>query len=223
MKISKEFAELYGILLGDGCLSKYNRKDRKNPTYCTLFTGHTHDMPYYLNTLRPIMNKLYNVNGYIQKRKHMQCIVLVTTAKKVFDSLSSLGCPIGVKSDLKIPSQILNNNALAICCVRGIFDTDGSVYNRYSKQYSNHARHYHYKVVQIHMKEPLLIRQIKSILNNNGIRTTRIGSYNGAYVVRITEQIGVQRFFSVFNPSNKYHTERYLNVSGAPTSHGPIA
>ena len=106
---------------------------------------------------------------------------------------------------------------------RGIFDTVGSVYNRYSKQYSNHARHYHYKVVQINMKEPLLIQQIKGVLNKNGIRTTKIGSYNGAYVVRITDQISVQRFFSVFNPSNKYHTERYLNVSQAPTSQGPIA
>ena len=89
MEISKEFAELYGVLLGDGCLSKYKRKDRNNATYCTLFTGHTHDLPYYTNVLRPIMNKLYGVNGYIQKRKGMQCIILLLVQNlKIFHCLN---------------------------------------------------------------------------------------------------------------------------------------
>ncbi len=223
MEISKEFAELYGVLLGDGCLSKYNTSDRKTPTYCTLFTGHTHDLPYYVEKLRPFLEKLFGVSGYLQKRKGMECIALSTKYKIVFDAFVSLGFPTGTKSNLRIPDLIFNDNPLAISCVRGIFDTDGTVYNRYSKKYANHARHYSYKVVQIKMKEPLLIAQAKQILNRNEIRTTKITVDNNAHLVRITHQQSVDKFFSVFKPSNKYHTERYLNKAQAPISQGPIA
>ncbi len=223
MKITKGIAELFGALLGDGCLSKYYRKGRKNPTYCTLFTGHTHDLPYYNNTIQPLLIKYFSETGRIRKRKGMECIILICFNTKVFATLNSIGRPIGVKSNLFIPPEIFNDNKLAISCLRGIFDTDGSVYNRYSKQYANHPKYYMYKVVQIKMKEPFLIKQIGEILNRNGITTTKIGENNNAHVIRVTSQKSVEKFFSIVRPSNKYHVERYLNKSLVPEIVGPIA
>ncbi len=223
MEITEELSELFGALLGDGCLSQYKRKGRKTQVYCTLFTGHTHDLPYYENTLNPILIKYFSVNGRIRKRKGIECIILIVTAKHIFDYLNRMGCPIGTKSNLYIPKQIFNDNTLAISCVRGIFDTDGTIYNRYSKQYSNHPKFYLYKVVQIKMKEPLLIKQIGEILNRNGISTTKIGLSNNSSVIRVTNQESVSKFFSTIKPSNKYHVERYLNKSLMPEIVGPIA
>ena len=159
MEMTTELAEFYGALLGDGCLSVYPRKDRKNLGHCTLFTGHVHDRPYYEQTIRRICNKLFGIQGSIQKRKSYNCVIFVTTAKKVFDCLYLLGCPLGKKIDLTIPDIIFFDNDFAVHFVRGIFDTDGTVYNRYSKKYSNHSRLYSYKVVQIKMKQPFLMSE----------------------------------------------------------------
>jgi len=38
-EVDKDFALLYGIMLGDGCLSITKRKNRKSPTKLTVITG----------------------------------------------------------------------------------------------------------------------------------------------------------------------------------------
>ncbi|MBI3051986.1 hypothetical protein HYY74_06035 [Candidatus Woesearchaeota archaeon] len=204
-----QFAELFGAFLGDGCISKYSPKDRKNPRYCSLLTGHTHDRDYYENSIQPIIKKLYGFSARIRPRAKVNCIVLVTMRKELFQSMQEAGLPVGKKTRLFIPKWIFDKNEAAIDCVRGIFDTDGTVYNRYSKKYANHSKHYKYKVVQIKMKQPKLIKQVKDVLNRLKITTTKISTSNGAHLFRITDQTSIALFFETIKPNNKYHVERY--------------
>jgi DNA-binding transcriptional regulator WhiA len=213
IKINESLSELYGALIGDGCLSSYPVKDRKNNREVVLFTGHLdHDFDYYQNVLYPIIKKEFRINGYLQKRKSFNCIRYVIFSKEVFKFFIDLGFPLGKKIKLEIPQGILKNNENALACLRGIFNTDGSIYQRYSKKYSSHPRFYNYAVIQIKMNSERIIKQIKEILNKNYIKTTKIGRDKKAFILRVTDQKEIKKFIEIINPTNKYHIERYLNI-----------
>jgi len=212
IEINPGLAEYYGAMIGDGCLSRYHTKDRKAPRSVVLLTGHTHDEPYYREVIRPIVFKEFGINGYIQFRKEYNVVYFRIESKSVFNFFNSLGFPIGLKNNkLTINEKILSNNRLSLACVRGIFDTDGTIYRRYLKQYSNHYRLYNYQNIQFKLKSYKVIKQIKYILENNRIKTTKIGFDNIYPVFRICNQKMVHKFMELVKPSNKYHTARYLN------------
>jgi len=214
IKINEGLAEIYGALIGDGCLSQYPTKDRNNPKKVILFTGHlSHDFDYYVKIIRPIFIKEFNTKGYIYKREKYNCIRYVLSNNVAFEFFKKSGFPIGKKLKLGIPRSILLENKKSISCVRGIFDTDGSIYQRYSKKYKNHAKHYNYHVIQFKMNSKEVIKQIKLILENNNIKTNKIIKDKKCYVLRITNQKEIDKFMQLIKPNNRYHRERYLNNS----------
>lgn len=214
IKISEGLAEIYGAMLGDGCLSQYFSNYDKRERYCLLLTGHTHDEPYYKNTIRPIFIKEFGTKGSIRFRKNENTVMFVTYIKKIFTFFEKLGFPVGKKYIyLRIPEIIFSKDKLAVACIRGIFDTDGSVYRRYSKQYKNHAKFYNnYQVIQFKLIGPKIIEQIKNILNRINIKTTKIGRYKNSFVLRITDQKEIHKFMNLIKPSNNWHIERYLKT-----------
>jgi len=211
IEVNEGLAEYYGAMIGDGCLSKYFSTYDNRQRYCVLLTGHTHDEPYYRETIRPITLKEFGIKGCIRFRKDDNTVRFEILSKKVFDFFKLLGFPTGLKLKLSIPHKILSNNILSLASVNGIFNTDGSIYARYSKQYKSHARLYNYQVIQFKLKSEQIIKQIKNILNKNDIRTTKIGTIKNLFVLRITDQNEIHKFMQLVNPSNKYHTARYLN------------
>lgn len=212
-KISEGLAEVYGAMLGDGCLSQYFSNYDKRERYCTLLTGHTHDEPYYRRTIQPIFIKEFRVQGGIRFRKKSNAIVFNIYRKEIFDFFKELGFPVGKKyNHLVIPKTMFLDNKLATACIRGIFDTDGSIYKRYSKQYKNHFRFYDYYVIQFKLISPKVIEQIKDILNRIGIKTTKIGKSNNSFVLRVTDQKEIHKFINLVKPNNYWHIERYLKT-----------
>jgi len=108
--------------------------------------------------------------------------------------------PIGYKTNkVSIPNKILNSTKLSIACLRGIFNTDGSVYRMYSKMYAGQHKFYaNYAVVEIKIKSEILIHQIESILirlkfHPNKVRKDK----TGAFLIRLTSQTEIERFISL--------------------------
>jgi hypothetical protein len=213
LTMNKGLAEVYGAMLGDGCLSTYYSKDKQKQEFCTLITGHTHDRAYYERIIRPVFIKEFGTKGYLRARTERNAILMVTLKKSVFDFFIKFGFKPGKKEYINIPEIILEDKILSRACVRGIFDTDGSIYRRYSKKYNRHKRVYKHLVIQFKMNSEILMEQIKKVLESNGIKTTRITAERRSFVLRITEQKSVHLFMKVFRPNNPYHTERYLNNS----------
>lgn len=221
MEINEGLAEYYGAMIGDGCLSRYFANYDKRWKHCVLMTGHTHDEPYYKKNLQKISIKDFNVKGYIRFRKDQNVTRFEIYDKGVFNFFKNLGFPIGLKKKLFIPKKILGSQKLSIACVRGIFDTDGSIYSRYSKKYKNHTKLYnYYKVIQFRLISKKIIKQIKEILNENNIYTTKIGIDKNSFVLRITHQEEIHKFMRIVKPSNNYHMERYLNNIKMPAIKG---
>ena len=212
INISESLAEVYGALIGDGCLSQYPIRESNNLKRVILFTGHlSHDFDYYVKIIRPVFIKEFNAKGYIQKREKYNCVRYVLSNGVAFEFFKKLGFSIGKKLKLEIPKLILLNNKKSISCIRGIFDTDGSIYQRYSKKYKNHAKHYNYHVIQFKMNSKKVIEQIKFILEKNNIKTNKIIKDKKCSVLRITDQKEVDKFMQLIKPNNRYHKERYLN------------
>ncbi len=211
IKISEGLAEFYGAMIGDGCLSICNSRSRKKPIHIVLLTGHTHDEPYYRNVIRPIFYKEFGINGYLCFRKPYNMTYFRTDSRRILYFMNQLGFPIGLKGNIKIPDLIMSDDRLSLACIRGVFDTDGSIYNRYSKKYKNHVKKYNYKNIEFKMNSQNIIEQTKIILERNGIRTSNIRKNRKAYVLNIHRQKSVRQFFDLVKPSNPYHKERFLN------------
>ena len=211
--ISAPLAEVYGALIGDGCLSTCYSKSNKRQLYIVMFTGHTHDFEYYQKIIRPTFIKEFGTRGYLAHRseKRGKCIDYSTQSKRIFNWFKNSGFPVGKKVKLEIPPAIIENNKLSIACVRGIFNTDGSIYNRYSKKYRNHTKHYRYKNIEFKMNSLEVITQVKVILERNGINTSNIRKNVKCNVLNIHNQKFVKLFFKLVKPSNPYHKERFLN------------
>ena len=119
---SIEYAEFYGIMLGDGCVFS-NLKGIS-------ITGNKFlDYFYHHNYLKELIYKLFKVYPalYISKKdKTIRCIVKSTLVAKY---LEKEGIPVGIKYDKNtlIPDFIFQDKDNLAACIRGVMDTDGSL------------------------------------------------------------------------------------------------
>lgn len=213
-KLNERTAEFVGALIGDGCLSKYWSKYDKRWRTVVLFTGQwDNDIPYYENVIQKINKEELGYKGYIYHRKDDNSVRFFIGSKKLVLWLHSMGLPIGVKDKIVIPNYIRRNLNLAKACIRGIFNTDGSVYRRYSKAYSKHSKHYkNYAVIQFTMKNKNVIKFVIDILKQSQFRVNQITSDRDYWVCRITSQKDVNRFFNEIATNNSYHSNRYKKI-----------
>jgi len=214
--LDEDFAEVIGALIGDGCLCKFLSKSEGDIwRYVVLFTGSwNNDHEYYEEWIRPIIYKKFGITGYIYHRKDDDTVRYFIQSERVVKFFHEFGLPLGAKGEnLEIPSQILADDELAKACIRGIFNTDGCIYRRYGKRYSNHAKHYGgYAVIQFKMKSRHLIEEIKAILDRSGIHTTKIGEDKGCWVCRITTQEHIDLFMRLFRITHFHHVQRYIQI-----------
>ena len=213
---SEDLAEVVGALIGDGCLCRYLSKSEGNIwRHVILFTGPwDRDHEYYETRIQPTIYKKFGIAGYIYHRKDDDTVRYFIQSERVVKFFHELGLPLGTKGEnLVVPPQILADDKLARACIRGIFNTDGCIYRRYGKQYAKHAKHYKsYAVIQFKMKSRRLIEEIKGVLNNSGMCTTKIGRDKGCWVCRITTQKHVDSFMKLFGITHLHHVRRYVQI-----------
>src|SRR3989344_6460424 len=132
MEMTKEFAELIGIMYGDGCLSS---RHNKNVVY---ISGHKHlDFDYHNKTTRNLFLNVCGKNTTIKERKDENTLFIKFSDKSIFDNFRTIGMPVGKKENkLSIPSKIKDNPYLTCYFLRGLADTDGCVV--FSKQHKKY-------------------------------------------------------------------------------------
>ncbi|MCD4759876.1 hypothetical protein K8R33_03235, partial [archaeon] len=173
MELNEQLAEFVGAFIGDGCLSKWSRKDRPSDVKVISFTGSwKNDSQYYQEIINPFIKEIFGKGGRIYHRKDDNSIRYTLYNKDIILFLIELGFDFGPKSrTVTIPDKIVYDKELSIACIRGIFNTDGCIYRRYSKKYKNHPKAYlNYKVIQFRLNSENLLHQIKNILYNFGIK-----------------------------------------------------
>lgn len=119
----KKLAEFCGILLGDGCIYS------KNNTIC--IAGHSiHDKEYFEKYIKTLIGDLFGLVPsfyYSKKSKAIRCAI---HSKKLASYLLNNGLFVKgnkKKAKARIPQYFFKDKELLKNCIRGLFDTDGSI------------------------------------------------------------------------------------------------
>jgi hypothetical protein len=159
LKLDRNFAILYGILLGDGCLSLVQERKK----FVVITGNKLDDIPFFEEIIQPIIKKQIGKDIPIKFRKNENTIDLNFVNSKLFDFISSYGFPIGKKGNkLFIPQEFYNKNLLKYV-IRGFFATDGSLVLT-----NNHGTLY--PRVEANGIAKDLIKEINTFLNLKGIK-----------------------------------------------------
>lgn len=152
------------------------------------------------------IKELFNISPKIYKKKGSLAIDIVAHRKNLVEFCNSIGLVIGnkLKQGLDIPQWIKDNKEYSIACVRGLVDTDGSVF---AHKYKTNGKEYSYKKVSFTSMSTSLLHSVLSILKEFGIRS-RIHKNRD---IRIESVADVKKYFCIFNTSNPKHLKRYTN------------
>jgi hypothetical protein len=190
---SDQLAEFVGIMLGDGGMSPYQLS----------VTLHSVDDREYGTFVHELMFELFNVKPSVYYRKDAQAHSVVLARRKVVDYMCSLGLVTGNKVDqkIKVPEWVLENEAYSLACLRGLMDTDGSVYLH---KYQVNKKQYQYKKLCFSSASAPLRKDVQFILHRFGSAATCSGTN-----VRIDAIADVKRYMKVVGTHNPKHLKRY--------------
>lgn len=168
---SLDMAEFLGWHIGDGCISITNKYSEY-----TLTGDITEEYPFYSKIVLPTFNRLFN--AYLKKPVEIKkyksvgvCGIYLFDKKFVSFLQTKFNLKSGKKINVQIP-EILKTKDQKICFLRGLFDTDGSIYfcKSYVKTKNESLRTiFHYKPkIKLATISKRLVTQIYNLLSELG-------------------------------------------------------
>ncbi len=209
MEINENWAELIGIIIGDGNIY------RKNNKYRIGFVGDIINDKLYFEYIKDLIKKEWKKDAriFIGGRG----IRIVINSKEICQLLiEKIGLPYGEgKSEIvTIPKFILEDWNLTRRTIRGITDTDGSVFAVKKPGVDR------YPSIEITTNSKNLALQIRESLMKRDFRVANIWSFkskmskNTGYRFGLNGKINLQKWVNEIGFSNPYKLERaisYLN------------
>jgi len=134
---SEELAEAVGIMLGDG--SNY-ANFRKGAYQVRIAANSKCESDYLLLFMKPLFERLFGIEGRISFHRSHSAMYLRFDSRNLVYFFDGIGVPFGGrKAKAGIPEWIKAEEKYLAACLRGLFDTDGSVY-RLARKYPNLLR-----------------------------------------------------------------------------------
>ena len=165
MNQNEHLYEFYGILMGDGCISRYYSCNHLHHELRIDGNAIT-DVDYYYNYVVPLITK---ITGRVPKpRFRKDCKgMYITFQDKGFALFlhTYLEFPIGKKGNIIIKNEVLQDFEKLKHVLRGLFDTDGCIY--FTK---NNSEERYYPILEITSYSFDLITQLKSALTLAGFK-----------------------------------------------------
>tara|TARA_Y100000310_G_scaffold345426_1_gene464827 strand:- start:6636 stop:7586 length:951 start_codon:yes stop_codon:yes gene_type:complete len=198
---SEDFAEFYGVMLGDGCVFS-------NLRGFSITGDKTLEKKYFEGYLTDLVKRLFGHKPKIYHDKGTRTLRLVFYSKDACEFLVKSGFPKGLKSagNMSFPKFIVRNKKNLSLCLRGLIDTDGSL-----------SSHPHSKVmIHLSITNPDLMKSAFEGFRTLGIKAGAFSKglmiYTPAKIKKIVEEIG----FS--NPKNLLKYETFLKKGKVPSS-----
>ena len=138
---NEDLAEIVGAILGDGHIM-FHKKGKKIGVYQINITGHKElDKDYHLNYLRKKFKSLFNINTKEVLARKSNGRHLIIYSRELVNFFINMGLKSGdkIQNQTTIPHWIFKETKYLRVCVRGLIDTDGSVF-RMSRRDSNLIR-----------------------------------------------------------------------------------
>lgn len=148
---SRILAEFLGILFGDGHFL------RSKKAYHIGITLNLTEDGFYSNYVSRMIKILFGLEPKIARRPDYGTLVLSIDSKVITRFLSGLGFRAGSKKgNLKVPDWIKSNKKYIRSFLRGVIDTDGSLFFTKRGTYKKNK----YPVIEIKLHDERLIRDI---------------------------------------------------------------
>ena len=206
-QLTFEECELIGALLGDGHIST------KSGKYIIGFTGNKETDKEYFVKLEDLISLAWKKKT---KSKITENVIMLTFySKQLVEHLTNeLGLPANKGKCLraKIPKQIYLDWALAKNTIRGLIDTDGSVF------VSDKRGAPRYPSIEFTTTSKVLAIQVKKLLSRRGFRVANIWSYcsklskHTTYKVPLNGRGNLEKWIKEIGFSNPYKLERAINA-----------
>ncbi|HLD87683.1 MAG TPA: LAGLIDADG family homing endonuclease [Candidatus Nanoarchaeia archaeon] len=194
-EMTEEMAEFIGILAGDGSLSLSHHE--------VAVSGHLKlDEEFMIGRVARLLSRLFGVRVKIKRHLKNNNIRCVVNSKRLSNFLASrFGLPKGKKlGKLHIPQEIAESPKYLSSYLRGLFDTDGSIYMRRKRSL----------VLSIISKDALYLQEVKKGMEDLGFHPSVSGK--NLYLYRQHE---IDRFFLRIKPQNRKHLQRFRRLKGS--------
>lgn len=198
-KKSEKLAEFIGIILGDGNLSEYDA--------IRIAGDSRKDRDYLEKYIVKLIRELFNCEPSLYFSKRSNCLYVYFGSKIVSNYLVKCGLKKGnkIKNNLTIPSWIMKNPSYLKACLRGLIDTDGSVYELLPKWPG---------LYQIYFgnRNLILLEDTHKGFSQLGFVVSKLCNFNNKlpcfYITRKSE---IQKYITEIGFSNIKHKEKLVN------------
>lgn len=200
---SERLAEFVGAIIGDGGLSKYQ----------LTITLHHFDDKEYTDFIVNIIQELFNVAPAVYHRKIRSVRTVTVSSRSLVSFLNQdINFQVGnkMKQRIDIPNWIKQDQNFSTACMRGLFDTDGSVVLH---RYWVGGKRYCYKKLEFCSMSPPLRKSAYDILYNLGMHP-RVAREKSVW---LDSKSDVGSYFESVGTHNTKHWKRYKTVLESPS------
>ena len=193
-RFSSELAEFVGIVLGDGSITPKQVQISLNK----------YDDKEYVPFIKTLIKKLFNLKTGTYNDRKSDGVKLQVSSVELINYLLKLGLKIGnkIKQQIDVPDWIKQNKKYAVACMRGLIDTDGSIFTH---RYKVNGKWYKYKKLCFTSYSEPLRESVFNILKENGLNP-RLAQKRD---VRLDSIKDMQTYFQLIGFRNPKHLKRY--------------
>jgi len=212
-KIDEDLAEVFGIHIGDGCISRNKRYSefyiggdlKEEKEYHDSWVSYLYDKKIML----PILNRNISYKEYPK----VGVCGSYNFNKEIVEFFESYELKPGSKINIRVPNGIMNNERLSKRFLRGLFDTDGNIYfdkNRSSKTPINKV-----PVIKLGCVSKKLIYDVYVILKNLKLNPRMKKPYKGKgdknyiYTILIYRKKDIEFFINEIGFKNPKHYTKW--------------
>ena len=194
LRKTAKVAELIGILLGDGHID----------TYQISITLNARDDRSYATYVTQLLAEVSGVSPSITKRNRSNVFIIRLSRVAIIEDLRKLGVTSKnkVKDQVDIPNWIKLSAPFSRACIRGLWDTDGCIYEEVHRKTKKHYRYPRLSLVSHSMP---LLSSVTTLLSRMDfspkIRNNRS--------VQLESRADIVKYFQLIGSSNAKHCERY--------------
>ncbi|MEK6906782.1 MAG: LAGLIDADG family homing endonuclease [Nanoarchaeota archaeon] len=204
---SQELAEIIGAVLGDGHVSFHslNKGNRWIGTYVIRIAGDLEkDKDYHLNYLKPLCRKIFNLKAKEILKTKNNGRFLDLYSKELVKLFIKMGIKPGnkIKNQSTIPKWVFKKEDYIKSCLRGLIDTDGSVF-RMSKRDYNLVR------MNFTNHNQTLLEDTRNAFKMLGFNPSKIINNKQFFISR---QYEINKYLKDIGFSNKKHKDRIKNL-----------
>jgi len=217
---SVELAEETGIHIGDRSMNIY-----ANGGIVSIAGHPSDDKEYYEQFIVPLYEKLYGITPKL--RQWSGAYGFQVCSEELVRFKNERGLPLGPKKHISIPNWIMNGTEkLKAACLRGIFDTDGTLYIE-KKNGKDYPR------IQIRTTSEELANDVYALMKQLGLRPSkwaekqRDPKWSIAYGIAIRGYEQIRKWMELIGTSNPKNHQKYRNINKKKCAknkqHGPVA